>query len=451
MNNSLQSKSITVASSEGTPYFIVFMQQAYEKGFMDAALLEKIQMQSVALLAKRVERFTFGESSSVLVTKAEEILHSIFYTAGIALEKIHNDKKAITVLREEGLEALYTIGRSYIDERVISAKQLLQKVQESAVSVYHHAYHDTVFSGLPQFFNRYDADFGAQMTPCSIDYPLSCPISQQTGVSYICSYLESLLIENRFCRKFSDQDVEALLRGYEKDYAEQFFNIFDLVIANACGCLLAQKDVLPLLITDADRNYLQQQLEHIERQQLANQMTEIARRLCDLLDFENEAMRLYVADAMQKLLPILRLALEEKRLEAVLITPRHKAPDQPLRFVPAPAMEDEAFRQLTDELRSCRFVEDKIRLIQRQVKSHTDLCDLLAAGCLFNNEFDALFSVLQDEQLALFYHKSLADSAGREVFLTEEERLWQKKLLSFYQGLPVERKRMVEGLASTLS
>lgn len=50
-------------------------------------------------------------------------------------------------------------------------------------------------------------------------------------------------------------------------------------------------------------------------------------------------------------------------------------------------MANSKFKKLTEEIRECSLVEDKILLIKNNIKSLEDLVDMLNADCLFGYEY----------------------------------------------------------------
>lgn len=47
------------------------------------------------------------------------------------------------------------------------------------------------------------------------------------------------------------------------------------------------------------------------------------------------------------------------------------------QFEDGEKLDDESFRTIADEIRECRYVSDKISIIQRDIHSITDLVDIL--------------------------------------------------------------------------
>ncbi|EPS52653.1 hypothetical protein CFSAN002368_05883 [Clostridium botulinum A1 str. CFSAN002368] len=64
-------------------------------------------------------------------------------------------------------------------------------------------------------------------------------------------------------------------------------------------------------------------------------------------------------------------------------------------------MANSKFKKLTEEIRECSLVEDKILLIKNNIKSLEDLVDMLNADCLFGDEYIAFFKTLSKMEIVL--------------------------------------------------
>jgi len=83
MNNLEKPQLIKRNDLNQAHYFQSILEKSYSLSLISDSELENIQLQSIELLAKQVERFTGGESSSVKIENAQNIMESIFYTIGI--------------------------------------------------------------------------------------------------------------------------------------------------------------------------------------------------------------------------------------------------------------------------------------------------------------------------------------------------------------------------------
>ncbi|MEG1103637.1 MAG: DUF6179 domain-containing protein, partial [Oscillospiraceae bacterium] len=210
-------------------YFASLTEEAYRKGLLYENDIEKLQMDILALLAYKTERYTSGESSSVRVEIAESIMASNMYTIGIYLKAFPIPDDAISALSGESVMQLYTAGRRKIAAKLRTAKLLYGKVRDSRLKTENHCYNETVSGSLKQFFKTYNPDFKAQDINITADYPLCVSINNLVGVEFIAQYLQALYCENMFCALFRKDSINNLLLGYDKHYSSLIFNVFEQV------------------------------------------------------------------------------------------------------------------------------------------------------------------------------------------------------------------------------
>ena len=230
--------------------------------------LESIELQSMQLLAKQTEKYTGGESSSVKVDTAQNIMQSIFYSIGIYLKSFEDIDMSVEVLKQKPLFEMLRHGQELIRIQLDSAKKMFYEIRSDSIVTDNCAYNDTVPSGIQVFFSSYDVEFAAHDTPASIDYPLSNDKMELAGIDYIYSYLQKLSLENEFCKNFMHHDIDCLLRGYDNNYKDLLLNIFGLVLTNLIGSLLVNKNTLQFNIKPLDRKFLERKLCDLSQNKL---------------------------------------------------------------------------------------------------------------------------------------------------------------------------------------
>lgn len=94
-------------------YFLSLLEQAFEKELLNGSDIERLQFECLSLLAKKIERYTFGESSSVRVEAAQKIMESILFTVSLWLKTFKNPDDALAELLAEGIDAIYQKGQLY--------------------------------------------------------------------------------------------------------------------------------------------------------------------------------------------------------------------------------------------------------------------------------------------------------------------------------------------------
>ncbi len=428
-------------------YFRLLLRQAEQSGLLSAAALSGIQAQLASLLAGQARQYTGYENSSLRVETAERLLQSVCYTLGMALKGLPDAASGIAALSEKPLAALFQTGQTYLARRVSAAWRLYQKVLQTRVSTCLSAYNDTL-DGIRAFFPSYNHELFAQDAGGSIDYPLLLACPETGGVTFLYEYLRRLLLENRFCACFQPKAIALVLRAHSSGYRELLLNISQQVLQNALGCVLAGRDVHTLRLADKDRESIAARLRPLSAPQIAQLLQRAAQAVCGTLPHAGEALTLYICEAASALVPSVRHALETDTLAQLFVTPVTAAAET-VRFTSAAAMDDGAFRRLTDELQGCRHTRDKLLLIQTRVRSMSDLLDLLESGCLFGNEFAALFSSLQDTELAILAGRLPRDT-NDTLHHTAEEDVWHAAFRQFLSGLETGRAGRIRSLAHRL-
>lgn len=422
-------------------YFQSFVQEAYSLKLLSDAELEDIQIQSTKLLAKQVERYTEGDSSSVRVEIAQSILQSVLYSIGICLKDFPDTDISLEAIKKTPLTDLYRQGRKIIEKKINIAKHLLHLIQNEKIQTDNFAYNDTIENGLMGFFPKYDVDYAAHDTPGSIDYPLNIDKMDLVGIEYIYDYLQKFYWENTFCKKFSDYDIACVLRGYDEKYQDLLVNIFRVVFTNALGCTLVNKNASRLEIEASDRQCLQEKLKVLSEDELCEVLKSSSAKLCKELDISNEFLLEYISQTLKDIGERIKNALENEHLESIFVCSKEELLKPVIHFMDGDKMEDELFRQLAAEIRDCRFGADKISIIQKEIHSISDLVDILEADCLFENEFIEYFQVLGDNELAMLFN--LLPVNKIDLDLAESEKEWYLKLNEYLKGLDLKRRNNI--------
>ena len=431
-------------------YFTSLLQEAYRVNLLSEPELNRIQAEALSLLARQVDAFTGGRSSSVKVETAANIWESVFYTIGFYLKSFSDLNLALKIIKENSLLQLYKRGRKLVEIQFYKAKQLFTTIQGNCPVINNYAYNATIEKGIPLFFATYDLNFAAHETPGSIDYPVSNDQMELVGIEYISGYLKKLFWENRFCQKFSPTDINILLRSYDENYYDLLINVFELVLTNALGCLFVKEKAVQLDIEPLDRKYLQDILGNLSPGQLSSLMDDTIHQLCQELAINESFLVKLIKDTATKLPANLKNALATNRLAAVFISFKKSPPPPIIHFEDGLKIDDQQFRKIVEKIRSCRYLADKIALIQSNLHSIADLVDILEGSCLFGAEFDAFFRVLGDMELALLQQRVPPEIMDPSLRFTERGQEWQHRLAAFLQSLAPTRKEKIGKICTQL-
>lgn len=408
-----------ISSSRGAVRYFKSLLACTEHG-----LRADIRAETIRLAEKLAARMTFGASSSVRAEEAQRLIESTMYCIGYRLKSV-SPNEGLYMLSGTPAERLWKQGRDMIRERAEQAKSELAAIKSSSFKTENLAYNDTIGEGIHGFLAYYDADFAAHESPGIIDYPLSAEVRGLSGIEYISEYIARLAAETFFCAGYSSH-TEALLRCLGRDYREVHVNIYDLVLSNAAGRVLCGDDLSSFDISEAGRERLKASLHGMSKQRLGAVLRAAAERVCSLADVSGDNERKYARSAMKGISARVMNALETDSLDAVFLGYREEK--QQVRFIEGVNMDDETFRAVTEELRECSHIFDKLAIIHRSVRSIGDLTDILGASCLFGSEFETVFSTLDDSALALLWLHIPEDGAQH---VSEAESEWHGALLDY--------------------
>lgn len=274
-----------------------------------------LQLKLWRFLGRRTQRYTTGDSTSVAVETAQELLTSICFTLDLCF-------------REKGLsprlllsgepDTYYHEGVKIIQSKLEEAKRLWQSACLSATEIVNYSYQDTL-RGIGSFWRAYDFRFFAHRVTCEIDYQLCQPVSDQQGVVYLISYLRSILAENIVLKRFEPAVVVQLLERYCPDYRGLLINLCEPVIANAVGLSLLGKPPLALALDTEDQQRLLELLEAVPASGLEDALKKAAARFCRSADIRDSFVREYVGRTAADLAPRISAALPAGSVAGIFI------------------------------------------------------------------------------------------------------------------------------------
>ncbi len=448
----LKTQHLNISHSlDAASYFHSFVKECYRLSLISPEQLESLQYQLLELLSTQLHRYTSGQSSSVQVETGQRIQQSVFYTLGYFLKNLSDVETELQAFKENSLSDLYHDGKKLIEVHWKDAKSLLQAVQENCLVTDVFAYNDTLIKGLPMFFNSYDIDYGAHESPGSIDYPLSNDTMNLTGIDYLFEYLKKLQLENEFCNYFSNEEaVQDILRGYDANYQDLLFNIYDLMLTNTIGNFLLDRKELSLHMTEYDRQYLLHSFESFSKEMTDELIDNATSSLCLKLSISNTPLGKYIKKSTINLKTRLKHALEIDGLKYLFLSAVEDTTSQLIQFEDKGKLDNDNFRILAEEIRECRLVSDKLVLIQREQLAMEDLVDLLEGDCFFGAEYLAVFQTMEDIRLALLLKQIPLVPVDSGFLLEENSPEWHNSFIAFLDQIPPKKKEALLTLEKRL-
>lgn len=380
-------------------YFQSLLQGVSNEGIIGSEQVKKIQVGLLGLLSKQIEKYTFGESSSVTEESAESLLKSICFSISVALKCQGNVVIASELLEHESVEGLFEKGNELIGYYFEDAKRLWIKIKKEGPQISNLAYNDTVFIGLKEFFDWYDYRFSAHEMKGSLDYPLSYDEMDLTGIEYIHEYLTHLDMENIFCSRYDAHSIECLMRGYSSNFREDLVNVFELILANLLGRSILGYSLDRLDISEEDREGLLKQLKKVDKTGLVQKMERGFYEILAFMEVESQVTMEYFKLTLKNIISRVKHNIKLGKLDKVFITLyEEEYKDLLSGYIDGDRMNDEDLRVLIDEMKDCRFLDDKISMVSQSIKSLEDLSEVLNE-CFFDGEYERVFKLLDKQEI----------------------------------------------------
>lgn len=433
---------IDSALLDGNHYFASLLAQGVCCGLLEDCDIEQIQRDSMVLLADQTEKYTRGQSSSIRIEKAKDLLGSVFYSIGIALKGYSSPDDAIRALKIESLEALYRIGQKKILQKLQMSRLLHRCIQNNLFETKNVFYRSTVVDGINGFFKLYRPEFAAQEIHITADYPVFFCVTDLSGIEFIEAYLQNIAYENEFCRYFSPDVVDHLLCGLDGNYHQILMNLYEPILMASLCCVLIEQPV----------------------EKLCSNMARIKKMLSEKNTREMECMFLDAADALvrQFVIPcglqkyirrsIPKIAASAKRaiclgaLEAVVLTPRYPE-DAPQIFLSyGERMSDQAYTEVLEKLIWCDRAAVKAEMILNEIHSFGDLLEILCDAAPTRAELLEMFWRFPIEVIA-----ALMVQYPSEDFLTDEREVNIVSALNeFCSALSPQSRAQLEAVVQTI-
>ena len=401
-SNSIQKYSFSIENNVSEEYFLKdILVICYEEKLLDDKILNRISYERLEVLKVQLKYYTKDESSSVMVEVAERLMEGIDYTIGFYLKTIDNIELIIEELKTTSITDMLKIGNDLIKKKVVESKNLLNTIQENKLKVDIYAYNDTIDYGHLVFFKEYDDFFVPNETHGPADYQLYMDNVNYKGIEYINYYLETLNLENEFCYNFDICEINELLKGYDKNCELLLINIFELVLINSLGLVICGKSLKNLNINNIDREQIKNKLDKLSLEELQGALLKYAKTCCEILDIRNKALVNYITKSTLKITSLVYESIKLNKLETVFLSFNEDIDNEFIEYTDGKKLSNSVFKRLSEKIRECSSIEDKIALIKNNIKSLEDLADMLDAECLFEDEYSIYFKSLSQMEVIL--------------------------------------------------
>lgn len=268
------------------------------------------------LLKQQAEKYNGMDSTSMPIEKAQDILESLLYTIMIVVENGCTKNEILN----DNLSLLLKKGQSILKEKQKAAKVEWKLMCQELPQIMNVYYLSTI-ENLGTFFGKYDIYYEAHHIPCSIDYWLMCPISENVkGVSFIEEYLHRLQMENDFITCFESIKVVCLYEKYIPDYKESLFNLCEPILTNAIGLEMINHDIFSLTISAAQRNIIFDMLIYKTADEIQRMITQSVLNICRKIGMKSEHEIHYFTRAAEGLSARICEAIKHNDLSHIFIS-----------------------------------------------------------------------------------------------------------------------------------
>lgn len=390
------------------------------------------QRELYLLLEKLIRFYTSGTGKLESIETAQQLLSSIEYCMNSYYKGLENGEpyglvsvKKPSSDRKEHITDIFEKGVVAVKGCIQKSKDLWIKVQKNMVDVDNSTYRKTILNEIPEFFTKYDPRFGAQLMPIDIQYPLALNIEDLSGIEYIYEYLYHLMLENEFVIKFDSTLVNCLIRGYHKETSDDVVNIYELVLQNALGLSLLNRDFSLLWISDEDWKELLSKLEGMSIARLQILCEEQVTKMLSKLNLTSQDMITYTTEKVKEISQRLLKGIQQKNL-AFLFLPFGEQVKEENIYFEGNQLSNVKLREVIDELNQMRYLKDKIQKVKQEVHCLSDL-KVVLSECFAGEEYKQVFQLLLPSQYELLLGQVKANLTlyEDESYLTE----WELMLL----------------------
>lgn len=303
-------------------YFESLLEQAYRVELFSEKEIESIQLSCLSLLAKKVEQYNNGDSGSIRVEAAQSLLASIMFTVGVCLKAYPSPEEAVDDFKNSDLSSVFQNGCEGVDRLIKSTKRLHALIISELVETENVFYSSTIVDGINGFFKLYTPEFTAQEIHITADYPVHHRIEPLAGIEFIRKYLECIYYENLFCVQFSKADVHHLLCGYNDDYEQLPFNIYEPILTVALGCILSGRYAYSLALTREDLEGLTELFYGKNKDEIKKILMEALEKLSALMVL-SKPLKGYLMNSLYQIAVSIENAVQYNVLDRVFILPKY--------------------------------------------------------------------------------------------------------------------------------
>ncbi|BCN30651.1 DUF6179 domain-containing protein [Anaeromicropila herbilytica] len=380
------------------------------------------------LLEENIRKYTSNESTSVRNDTAKRLLRSILYCLDDKAFNHTDETLNELVTNDLNINEVYHNALKTKKEKIIYTKRLYDHIMDNFYYVNNRCYLETIRKGFPCFFERYDIQYDAENHILTLDYPLYQEVTGLCGIDLIYEYLSRIQIEQELMSHFEQSKVKDMLYSFDEDYQELIYNLCKVVLRCALGLSMINKDIYKLVFSEDDLKYLTSILSDKSQVELESLLNNELERVLKTLEIDSDIYYQYFRSDLHDFSVEILNALKYKHLEQVFPSRIKQYEKNISTYQDGIQMNDEELRKLIDEVRECRYISDKLSLVNEHIHSLSDLKELLSEA-FFTGEYLEVFWLLQEAELKFLY-----DEISERLQFSKELEEWENEFILFYQS-----------------
>lgn len=283
---------------------IIGLNQEEQKARMDQLFL---------LMGAQVKSYHkqhhMGESTSVSVELAQELLESMLYTLD----------QAGSVAGNPNISAGLERGQKILEEKLSQGQQLFRLVEATAPAWQGECRWDAVQT-LGRYLHSYDWKHLAHKLPEGICYPLVTAVPERLkGIDHALLFLRMLWIENQIMDAFPEAEQERLWSVFCQNDRGLTENQCEQLLINAIGKVTVSGEVGTLVFTGKEWEALQALFSRLSGGMMEAALRKAASDITVLLKLQDPNAIFYVRQVVPNLLPRLAAAVSSNNLAAIFM------------------------------------------------------------------------------------------------------------------------------------
>lgn len=371
-------------------YVISLLQKANVYGLISDVEIRIFKQHLYLMLGCQSDRYMEGRSSSIPKDTAQQLLESILYVIGMALQQKKDVSVALQKLMTSDLSALYEQGLTVIRKKMNLVRTIQKSILNNLAVTVNGYYQSTIEAGINAFFDLYSPQYGAHLIHITADYPTMAPRPSSAGIQFMEEYLKAVQIENEFMKRADPSDLHHIMLAVNERYATVPLNLCQPVLLSALGRVLCEKDPKGFVLCEVDVRRLETMFstDTENNTQLLNQAMD---RLISAFHIRTKESPYFKA-LIPSFAKQISQAVEDHTLHRMFVVPAKEPEHVSVTLSYGNRMSDEKYSELSHFLKWCEDPKEKVEKVKENLKCLSDLLDLLDDELLNQDECNSLIA-----------------------------------------------------------